>query len=180
MKIYQLNGNSSNYMTPYFEPNNVLKKRVGIKFLFNTTPKSYSEDWEPLELSIKACDSAPVIPTLSRWQNYLVLHASAYKVLESTLNPFGEFLPCTYQGTAFYLFNPLTIAEDLDAVIADSVTRNGNLLSGIAFNQEKLEGVPVFRTKESNISNYCTEAFKEIVESEKLDGLIFSSNLTHD
>ncbi|WP_020411184.1 hypothetical protein [Microbulbifer variabilis] len=178
MSIYKVSENDSDFMTPYFEPTAVLKKRVGMKFLFNTAPKSYSEEWEPLELSIKACDSAPVIPTISRWQNYLVLHEAAYNALEGTLSSFGEFLPCTHQGAKFYLFNPLTIAEDLNAVVPGSVARDNDLISAIEFDEDKLKEVPIFRTKESNVSIYCTEAFKEVVEASSLDGLFFSKNLT--
>ncbi|WKD50479.1 hypothetical protein [Microbulbifer spongiae] len=179
MKIYQVFENDSDYMTPYFEPGEVIGKRGSIQFVFNTNPQAYAGDWVPLELSLKACDSSPVIPTLSTWQNYLVLHESAYQALKGLLGPFGELLPCTYQGVKFYLFNPLTIAEDLDAIVPSSVTRDNDLLSGIAFDEEKLKDVPVFRTKESYISIYCTGAFKDVVESEKLDGLLFSTNLTH-
>ncbi|WP_346837818.1 DUF1629 domain-containing protein [Microbulbifer sp. SAOS-129_SWC] len=107
-----------------------------------------------------------------------MLHKSAYRALEGLLGPYGEFLPCKYKNAKFYLFNPLTIAEDLDAVVPGSVTRKGNLLSGIEFDEEKLGAAPVFRSKESYISIYCSEAFKDVVESEELDGLIFSNNLT--
>ncbi|MFS1525837.1 hypothetical protein ACL7TT_17275 [Microbulbifer sp. 2304DJ12-6] len=179
MKIYQVFEDYDNYMTVYFDPDEVEDKRGDDDFIIFTQPQSYTNDWVPLELSIKVCDSSPVIPTLSKWQNYLVLHEAAYKILEDMLKSFGEFLPCTYQGAKFYLFNPLTIAEDLDAVVPGSVKRKGNLLSGIAFDENKLKEVPVFRTKESYISIYCTSAFKTVVESEKLDGLLFSTNLTH-
>ncbi|WP_444923439.1 hypothetical protein ACJJH9_16800 [Microbulbifer sp. DLAB2-AF] len=179
MNIYQVSEDDNNYMTVYFDPDEVEEKRGDDDFIIFTQPQSYACDWVPLELSIKACDSPPNIPTLSRWQNYLVLHEAAYKALEGMLGPYGEFLPCTYQGTKFYLFNPLTIAEDLNAVVPGSVTREGNLISGIEFDEEKLKEVPVFRSKESNITIYCTEAFKNIVESEKLEGLRFSTNLTH-
>ncbi|MEK9767090.1 MAG: hypothetical protein VW274_11495, partial [Thalassolituus sp.] len=83
------------------------------------------------------------------------------------------------QGSTFYLFNTLTIAEDLEAVKPGSLTRNGNLLSNIEFEEDKLEGIPVFRTKESFVSVYCTGAFKKTVEDAELEGLMFSSNLTH-
>ena len=178
MKIYQIFQNDSDYMTLYFDADEVEDKRGDDDFVFFTTPRSYAGDWVPLELSIKACDSPPAIPEISTWQNYLVLHNYAYQALEGLLGPYGEFLPCMYQGVKFYLFNPLAIAEDLDAVVPGSITREGNLLSGIEFDEGKLEHVPVFRTKESFISIYCTEVFKELVQSEKLEGLLFSGNLT--
>ncbi|WP_444910470.1 hypothetical protein [Microbulbifer sp. TRSA005] len=107
------------------------------------------------------------------------LHESAYQAVEGVLDPFGEFLPCTHQGAKLYLLNPLTIAEDLSAVAPGSVSKNGNLLSGIEFYKDKLKDVPVFRSKESYITIYCTDAFKDVVETEKLDGLLFSTDLTH-
>ncbi|WP_445362471.1 hypothetical protein ACJJIQ_16575 [Microbulbifer sp. ANSA003] len=178
-EVYQVFHNDFDYMTPYFEPKEIIGKQGSIRFSFDTTPKSYASNWKPMELSLKSCDSPPIIPTLSKWQNYLVLHESAYQALEGILGPFGEFLPCTHQESKFYLFNPLTIADELDAVIPGSVTRKENLLSGIEFDENKLKDVPVFRTKEAYISIYCTETFKDLVESEKLDGLSFTSNLTH-
>ncbi|MCO1336664.1 hypothetical protein MO867_20265 [Microbulbifer sp. OS29] len=179
MKFYQVFEDDNNYMTVYFDPDEVEDKRGDDDFTIFTTPQAYASDWVPLELSIKACDSPPVIPAISTWLNYLVLHESAYKALEGMLGPYGEFLPCTYQGAKFYLFNPLTIAEDLDAVMPGSVTKDDGLLASIAFDEEKLKDTPVFRTKESYICIYCTEAFKNLVEKEKLEGLRFSAKLAH-
>ena len=43
----------------------------------------------------------------------------------------------------------------------------------------RIKGVPVFRTKESYVSVYCTDIFKKAVEDAQLEGLLFSENLTH-
>ncbi|WP_444917619.1 imm11 family protein [Microbulbifer sp. JMSA003] len=59
-----------------------------------------------------------------------------------------------------------------------SVTRDDDLISAIEFDEDKLKEIPVFRTKESSVSIYCAEAFKEMVEASSLDGLFFSKNLT--
>ncbi|WP_445355696.1 hypothetical protein ACJJI5_05010 [Microbulbifer sp. EKSA008] len=179
MSFYQVFTNFTDFMVPHFDIDEVEEKRGDDDFIIDTRPTNYTDDWIPLEVQFSLEDGLPNIPTLSKWQNYLVLHEAAYKVLEGVLGPYGEFLPCTYQGAKFYLFNPLTIAEDLNAVIPGSVTRNGNLLSGIEFDADKLKEVPVFRSKESNITIYCTDVFKGVVEAEKLDGLLFSTNLTH-
>ncbi|MCO1336665.1 hypothetical protein MO867_20270 [Microbulbifer sp. OS29] len=179
MNLYQVFTNCTDYMTPHFNIDEVEDKRGDDDFIIDIRPKRYADEWEPLEIEFCLEDGLPNIPTLSKWQNYLVLHESAYKALEGVLGPYGEFLPCTHQNAKFYLFNPLIIAEDLDAVVPDSVTLNGNLLTGIEFDKDKLKDVPVFRSKESYITIYCTDAFKDVVEAEKLDGLLFSTNLTH-
>lgn len=179
MEFYQVFQNDQDYMLPHLDPDEVEDKRGDDDFVLITKPRSYAEDWVPLELEFKMDGSLPTIPTISRWRNYLVLHEPAYKQLKALLEPHGEFLPCTHQGSTFYLFNSLTIAEDLQAVKPGSVTRNGNLLSNIEFEEDKLEGIPVFRTKESFVSVYCTDTFKKAVEEAELEGLLFSSNLTH-
>ncbi len=166
MEFYQVFQNDQDYMLPHLDPDEV-------------EDKSYADDWVPLELEFKMDGSLPTIPTISRWRNYLVMHESAYKQFRDLLEPHGEFLPCAHQGSAFYLFNTLTIAEDLEAVKPDSVTRKGNLLSSIQFDKNSLKGVPVFRTKESYVSVYCTDIFKKAVEDAQLEGLLFSENLTH-
>ncbi|TNC86069.1 MAG: hypothetical protein CSH37_05420 [Thalassolituus sp.] len=179
MEFYQVFENDHDYMVPHLDPDEVEDKRGDDDFVMITKPRTYSEGWVPLELEFKMGGSLPTIPTVSRWRNYLVLHESAYKQLKALLEPHGEFLPCTHQGSTLYLFNTLTIAEDLEAIQPGSVTRNGNLLSAIQFVETKLKGIPLFRTKESFVSVYCTDAFKKAVEDAVLEGLMFSSNLTH-
>ncbi|WP_299941839.1 hypothetical protein [uncultured Microbulbifer sp.] len=178
MEIYKVSANLSDYMAPNFDIDEVEEKRGDDDFIIDTRPAKYADDWVPLEIEFSIDDGHPTIPALSKWRNYLVLHESAYKVLEGVLGPYGELLPCSHQGAKFYLFNPLTFAENLGAVVPRSVTRYGNLLSGIEFDKTKLKDVPIFRTKESYISIYCTNALKDTVESEKLDGLLFSLKLT--
>ena len=179
MFFYQLYSNDTKFSYPVFSADDIEEKRGDDDFVLFTKPRSYADDWVPLELEFKMDGSLPTIPTISRWRNYLVLHESAYKQFRDLLEPHGEFLPCTHQGSAFYLFNPLTIAEDLEAAKPDSVTRKGNLLSSIQFDENSLKGVPVFRTKESYVSVYCTDIFKKAVEDAQLEGLLFSENLTH-
>ena len=178
MEFYQVFENDHGYMVPHLDPDEVEEKRGDDDFVLITKPRSYTDGWVPLELEFKMDGSLPTIPTISRWRNYLVLHESAYKQFRDLLEPHGEFLPCTHQGSAFYLFNTLTIAEDLEAVKPDSVTRKGNLLSSIQFDKNSLKGVPVFRTKESYVSVYCTDIFKKAIEGAQLEGLLFSENLT--
>tara|TARA_Y100000296_G_scaffold23954_2_gene28315 strand:+ start:1270 stop:1812 length:543 start_codon:yes stop_codon:yes gene_type:complete len=177
--FYQVLRNDSDFMMPYFDPDEVEDKRGDDDFILLTRPIRYSEGWVPLELKFSMDDSLPVIPSISTWLNYLVLHESAYSELKDLLAAFGEFLPCQHQGSKFYLFNPLTIAEDLDAIVPGSVTRKSELLSGIRFDEKKLEGVPVFRSKESYITIYCSQIFKKAVEDADLQGLLFNPNLTH-
>lgn len=179
MEFYQVFENDHDYMVPHLDPDEVEEKRGDDDFVLITKPRSYTEDWVPLELEFKMDGSLPTIPTISRWRNYLVMHESAYKQFRDLLGPHGEFLLCTHQGSAFYLFNTLTIAEDLEAVKPGSVTRKGNLLSSIQFDKSSLKGVPILRTKESYVSVYCTDIFKKAVEDAQLEGLLFSENLTH-
>jgi len=177
--FYQLLRNDSDFMMPYFHPDEAEEKFGDDDFIIFTKPRSYLDSWIPLELKFAMDDSLPVIPMISTWQNYLVLHESAYLELKDLLENFGEFLPCQHQDSKFYLFNPLTIAEDLNGVIPNSVTRRNELLSGIRFDEKKLDGVPVFRSKESYITIYCSEIFKKAVEESDLQGLLFNTNLTH-
>lgn len=177
--FYQLLRNDSDFMMPYFDADEVEDKRGDDDFILFTRPIRYFENWVPLELKFSIDDSLPVIPSISTWLNYLVLHEPAYSELKDLLGDFGEFLPCQHQGSKFYLFNPLTIAEDLDAIAPGSVTRKNELLSDIRFDEQKLEGVPVFRSKESYITIYCSELFRKAVEDSDLQGLLFNPNLTH-
>ena len=98
--FFQLLRNDRGFMTPYFDIDEVEAKRRDDDFILITKPRSYADDWVPLELEFKMDGSLPTIPTISRWRNYHVLRESAYKQFKDLLEPHGEFLPCTHQGSA--------------------------------------------------------------------------------
>ena len=102
----------------------------------------------------------------------------AYKALHSIVDPCGEFLPITYNQESGYLFNTLTLSDSaLDMSLCQK--NEWGEITWIAFDEDKLQGHPLFRTEYDNyMSVFCNEAFKQACEEAKLEGLIFSQDLS--
>lgn len=93
----------------------------------------------------------------------------------------GEFLPIKSNESASYgyIFNPLKTAEEFNAINESAVTHTTwGEVDSLGFNEEKLSNAALFRTELDSFRGiYCTEVFKQIVEKENLEGLIFSVDL---
>ncbi|MCX2796366.1 hypothetical protein OQJ62_15680 [Microbulbifer thermotolerans] len=157
-------------------------------FHMNSAPIAYSESWkEPLFLDFgpamegEKCEFEE-IPDLCVNIGRLFLSERAYSQLHEDLRQDGEFLPVVYEGGTGYIFNPLTIAEDHDA-LDQSVTTADEFgeLQNLGILEDKLpESTMVFKCKADFYHGvFCTDAFKRAVEDAGLTGIYFHPDLSN-
>lgn len=109
----------------------------------------------------------------------LFVNARARATLKPLLENAGEWLPVLADGEPGYLFNPLQLAEDYQAVDDAGVTRDRwGALEAVAFVESRLAGIALFRTAVDDYRGiYCNEAFRQAAEAAGLKGVVFSADL---
>jgi hypothetical protein len=120
-----------------------------------------------------------IVPDLAEVDGKLFFSQKAYQQLKEFIETEGEFLPVTYEGGNGYIFNVLTIAEDLNG-LDEKLTgydRHGNL-ANFAFREDVMRGVPLFRAEIDGYQGiFCNEEIKEKIVKASLTGVILSADL---
>lgn len=159
------------------------RKKLGrdTMFHFDQSPKSYSDIWQPLEITFAKLSGGKKgdMPDLMIRNGRLFLNNKAYDALRELLKSHGEFLTVTYGDESGYLFNILTLADDVDGLDDKLSTKNEfNELQSLAFHEDKVKNLSVFRTAFDDFMGvYCNEATKQAIESAGLNGVTFSPDL---
>ena len=150
----------------------------------DSRPTRYSQHWVPLQVEFfdeyPGGDKNKQIPDLfPDLLGKLFLSETAYTALAPMLENMGEFLPVSYSGKSGYLFNPLRIAEEQQAVDSAQVSRDQwGALNSIVFDETKLTTIPVFRLEADDYRGiYCGDTFKQAVENTGLKGVNFTTDL---
>ncbi len=152
---------------------------------FDPTPHRYTGIWKKPNATFYKPDNfsnANKIPDITTWAFYLILNEKAYRKLSKTLEPHGEFLPVNCEGYSYYLLNTLVIADTIDAVdhkksereIKDGVYMG---LKKLSFKENNLKDNILFKTEYDYAPVFCTDEFKKIIDKEKLEGLVFRTDL---
>jgi hypothetical protein len=142
----------------------------------------FAQWWGEVRSSFMAAEGEPnaAIPDISTWVDAtLVLSPRAKSILMPVLNGYGEFLPVLCEDQIFYIFNCLTFAV-VDEINSKKDIQEGAYMgmSALRFNKIDTAKKAVFKTKTNRCSDiFCGIEFKNVVESEKLSGIIFDSNL---
>lgn len=119
------------------------------------------------------------IPDISCWIDAtLVLSPRAYRLLKDTLSNSGEFLPVQIGNDAHHIFNCFALGRP------DEGKCVFNSEEGMEAGLKHLELDPsasnllVFKVKlEGCLTLFCTERFKDIIDSFGLKGVTFDDNL---
>lgn len=180
--IYRIHPNIKEYLHFLISADEIeAKLGEGCRFHLEKKPKSYLETWKPLEVEFfNNYDSQPKPqPDISIWNGRLYLSAKAFDVLAEVLDGCGELLPVVSGGERAYLVNVLNSADDVDAVDSKLTVRNEwNELVSLGFDEDKVSGFPLFRTKQDSYRGvYCSERFKEMIELSGLSGVVFAVDL---
>lgn len=120
-----------------------------------------------------------IIPEIAVFEGRLFLNLRAYEVLKPLIENDGEFLPAIYENGEAYIFTPMNVAEDADA-LDTTLTRQNSWrdLENLVIREDKIHGWSIFRTKIENYRDlHCQEIIKEAVEKEQLQGLYITSDL---
>lgn len=146
---------------------------------FNQKNISLAGHWEPLSLTLvqnEGCGNS--VPDIGVWHNAnLILSPKAVDVLRAYLEPNGELLPVTLDSEQYYIFNCLNEVEP-------DLSKSKRVVEGRYFmDVESLVfaddiSAAIFKTPfDNNRSLFCSEDFKNAVETDELGGIYFGRDL---
>lgn len=181
--IYRLRFDRFNFLVGDISFNEV-KAKTGDHFALDAP--LWSDIWRPMEITFRDDSdeqNVPIPPDITCWlTDNLFLNKKAYDSIESQLTKYGELLPCTCEGTPYWILH-VTHKTNMNAVDlsnSERIVEAGGYIDmqSLAFNETKLNNALIFKTEFSNYRNiYCTEKFKSLVEAAELKGLLFSNDL---
>jgi len=153
------------------------------RFDFHNIPKSFEGIISKI-LNIDFSDDCNGLtgtdaPDLQVFHGKLFLSEKAYKAIGKIIAKDGEFFPVTYENGKGYIFNPMSIAEDVDGLDeALSIKNEWDDVENIAFHEDKVKQFAMFRTAfDTYISLFCNEAVKNAIEKNDLIGLNITPEL---
>lgn len=116
---------------------------------------------------------------ISRLGHFLIMKMPVYELLKERLANFGEFLPVKAEGNNMMLFNLLTFGqEQKDMCLTKYEDGFEDGLELLTFEQDDIESKLLFKSKlEGAQKVYCTDEFKNIIQSNNLKGLVFDEDL---
>lgn len=116
---------------------------------------------------------------ISRLGHFLIMKMPVYELLKARLANFGEFLPVKAESNNMMLFNLLTFGqEQKDMCLTKYEDGFEDGLELLTFEQDDIQSKLLFKSKlEGAQKVYCTDEFKNIIQSNKLKGLVFDEDL---
>lgn len=183
--IYKLRFDRNKYLV--FElPTEELKNKLGKTYFLSLKKESWKSFWEEIQaefLDESERGHKPGLPDITCWfTDQLVLSEHAYQSLKGLLEPYGEFLPVQYSGQPYWVFH-ITELTGMDVIDETKSARNidesGFIdVDKLSFQEDKVSGLLVFKTEFNGYKSvYCTQQFKDAVESKGLRGLEFETDL---
>ena len=116
---------------------------------------------------------------ISRLGHFFIMKMPVYELLKERLANFGEFLPVKAEGNNMILFNLLTFGqEQKDMCLTKYEDGFEDGLELLIFEQDDIQNKLLFKSKlEGAQKVYCTDEFKNIIQSNNLKGLVFDEDL---
>ncbi|BFM10649.1 hypothetical protein R50072_08020 [Simiduia litorea] len=181
MTIYKLRYRFKSYLSI-----NITNEEMWAKLGKPLYPRgeSVSSIWQPMSASfINTFDETAngKQPDIADWETNMVFGPKAYDALASMLLPFGEFLPLSIEGEVWYVFNATTIYNTVDDSASQQHIMDGVIMGvdELLFDESKLGPAPVFRTDfDDRMSVYCNQAFKDAVQAQGFEAVLFREDLT--
>ena len=183
MTIYRIHPDRLNFSLMTISTKEILDK-LGREYPFHIdpSPKSYKDIWSALEVDFYDSSdrgTASDLPDITVGNGKFFLNTQAYEKIHSLLDPYGEFLPVKYGDKAGYIFNCLSLAEDVDGLDKKlSIKNEYEDLQSLVFYEEKITSMAIFRTEfDGYMGFFCTDKFKDAIERIDLKGITFSIDL---
>lgn len=185
MTIYSIHADKEMYRTIGFDRDEMTAKfgrDPHGHFDVNYEPRGWASIWKPVQVDFGADGqqfSGDLTPEISEFDGRLFLSGRAYQALRHMIARDGEFLPVIYEGGQGWLFNPLSLAEDVEGLDEQKSVRNewGDIES-LAFHEERVERYHLFRSLfDSGFNVFCGDGFRQAVEESGLKGIVFSVDL---
>lgn len=187
MAIYKLKGDRENFWTFVIDGTQAAME-IGYDYDMSFDGQSKLGWWKALGGSFYQPDGYKLksvnMPDIDIWSTMLVLYKKADKALEPEISSLGEYLPVTCEDIEYRLFHTMSVIDD-SAI--DFEKSEKTMVDGIFMGVEKLffhedkvpEDTLLFRTSfDNHTAVYCTEQFKNKVESSGLKGLFFETDLS--
>lgn len=179
--IYVIHPDHQHYKSFVFD-SKAVRNALGseTQFHFSRAPKQYINDWQPFDISFESLGTSKkaAMPDIMVRNGRLFLTTDAYDVLAPAIEKYGEFLPIRYDGNNGFIFNVLSVAEDVGGIDKKLSTKNefGEVQS-LSFDENKVKKIPLFKTAFDNyLGIYCGDSIKKIIEEAKLKGVAFSND----
>lgn len=180
MSIYRISHNIEDFMFFTIDDMDVYDKMEDFNIDGFGQPLTFS--WVAPKAAFIPSDSGSEIePDISQWNGSdLILNVKAKQALVNILKDLGVFLPLAGVCKDKALFNPTTRMGN-DIIDPNKTTSayfddgSWEKLESLGFNEKAEELVPCLFTLEIDrgVNLYCTDAFKNAIEKNALQGLDF-------
>lgn len=183
--IYKLRFDRSKYLTFEISPDE-LEEKFGEDYLFMLDKPCWDDFWKPLNVKfLDFSDNKKVTtpPDVTCWfTDQIVLNEKAYSLLSEALANYGELLPVLCEGIPYWILHVTekTGNDAIDDVKSKRSIEEGGYIeiSKITFKDEAINHLLIFKSEFDGFRDiYCTDEFKDLLESHNLKGLVFNSNL---
>lgn len=110
---------------------------------------------------------------------FLIMKMPVYELLKERLAYFGEVLPVQAEGNNMMLFNLLTFGQEQKEMCITKYEDGFEAgLELLTFEQGDVQNKLLFKSKlEGAQKVYCTDEFRNIIQNNKLKGLVFDEDL---
>ena len=148
-------------------------------FHMDRTPQTYSKQWKTIKLDFYSDKKDALLPDLAENNGRIYISDTAVPYLKSYIEKFGELLPIEHEEGKGFLFNCLSMAEQVDGLdkeksVDDPYTGN----SFISFHEDRLTHFFIFKTAFDSFHGiFCSKEFKSVIEKNDLKGIIFGIDL---
>jgi hypothetical protein len=171
MKIYEIVPESNKYDSLYCIDENGY--RVIRHFLGYRPYDKAPDSWQPIRVAIDKMDKQGEFPALS---TAIVFSSKALQILKPLTENSVEFLPLECDSGEFVMLKPTSIdCLDYDRAEVRRFPSSGRVMDVLsyAFKTNNLGNKTIFKIPEQKARVYVSQEFKDCVESNKLEGLIF-------
>lgn len=179
--VYAIHPDSRHYKSFVLDRQRV-RKALGheTEFHFARAPKRYLNNWQPFDINFENLGASirVAMPDIMVRNGRLFLSLTAYDALSPIIAEHGEFLPITYEGNNGFIFNVLSVAEDIFETDKSIGNKNepGEVKS-LYSRSSKINKMALFRTAtDGYLDIYCGEALKNAIEKSQLKGIKFSGD----
>lgn len=171
MKIYEIVPDPDMYDSLYYVNDN--DYRIANHFLGYRHYDKAPETWRAIPVAIEKMDKQGEFPSLS---TAIVFSNKALQILKPLIEKSVEFLPLQCYSGEFVILKPPSInCLDYECARVRRFPSSGRVMDVLsyAFKIESLNNKNIFKIPEQKARVYVSQKFKDCVEGNKLEGLIF-------
>lgn len=176
MNIYHPYPNSDQYNR--FYPLNLVEGADKLSRFLNTGKYQNIEEksnWHPLPVEIQSLNTKRG-DFLGIVAHHITCNSRALEILKSLIGNSVKPFPFEYNGDAYFLLKVINIIDCLDYTRADVLRSQEGRVLGInkyAFKEESIENKHFFALTEIKFDILVSQTFKDYVEQNELEGLLF-------